>query len=70
MAITIYTNEDIKPGAIAGQRMILPAYGAYAGGLDIGDQAFVRAMGRTPDAVVATEQGLLNVAASQRRRAA
>ena len=22
MAITIYTNEDIKPGAIAGQRIV------------------------------------------------
>ena len=24
MAITIYTNEDIKPGAIAGQRIAIP----------------------------------------------
>ena len=28
MAITIYTNEDIKPGAIAGQRIAIIGYGS------------------------------------------
>ena len=28
MAITIYTNEDIKPGAIAGQRIAVIGYGS------------------------------------------
>ncbi len=52
--------------AMAGQRLVLPAYGAYAGGLDIGDPAFVRALGGRPRGVVALSGGLLKVDASGR----
>ena len=38
--------------ATDGARMILPAFGAYAGGLNVRDEAFARCFGRTPDALV------------------
>lgn len=38
--------------ATDGSRMILPAFGAYAGGLNVKDEAFTRCFGRTPDALV------------------
>lgn len=33
-----------------GQRLIMPAFGAYAGGLNVCDPEFARVFGRTPDA--------------------
>lgn len=47
--------------ALAGERLVLPAYGAYAGGLDVADPAFVRALGMRPEAVVAAGGGLIRV---------
>ena len=31
MAITIYTDDDIRPGAIAGQRIAIIGYGSRVG---------------------------------------
>ncbi|TPE61045.1 ligase-associated DNA damage response endonuclease PdeM [Sandaracinobacter neustonicus] len=51
--------------ARAGDRLVLPAYGAYAGGLFVDDPAFVQALGRAPDALVALEQGFVQVNAAK-----
>lgn len=56
--------------AIGDDRMILPAYGAFAGGLFIDNIAFTRSIGMAPDAVLATGHGLLRLPAAARRRAA
>ena len=50
--------------ARAGERLVLPAYGAYAGGLFVDDPAFVQALGRRPDALVPLEQGFVHVNAN------
>ncbi|MGL6042395.1 MAG: ligase-associated DNA damage response endonuclease PdeM [Sandaracinobacteroides sp.] len=47
--------------ALAGQRLVLPAYGAYAGGLPVDDPAFRRALGSWPEALVAVAEGLIRV---------
>lgn len=47
--------------ALAGERLVLPAYGAYAGGLDVADPAFVRALGMRPEAVVVAGGGLIRI---------
>ena len=52
--------------AITPQRMILPAYGAYAGGLSVDDPAFARALGEQPDAIVALADGLIRIAPRKR----
>ncbi len=36
-----------------GQRLVMPAFGAYAGGLNVCDPAFAQVFGRTPDAWIA-----------------
>lgn len=46
--------------------MILPAYGAYAGGLDIGDPAITAACGGPATAIVATPAGIVRVPSSAR----
>ena len=38
--------------ATDGTRLILPAFGAFTGGLNVCDDAFARCFGRTPDALV------------------
>ena len=38
--------------ATDGTRLVLPAFGAFTGGLNIRDEAFARCFGRTPDALV------------------
>jgi DNA ligase-associated metallophosphoesterase len=52
--------------ALAPGRMVLPAYGAYAGGLSVDDPAFAVALGARPDAIVALAGGLLRLSAHQR----
>lgn len=56
--------------ARAGERLVLPAYGAYAGGLFVDDPAFVQALGRRPDALVPLEQGFVHVVANETDAAA
>lgn len=55
--------------AATDHKLVLPAYGAYAGGLDVGDPAFVAALGATPDAVLAVAGTMLRVAARQENAA-
>jgi DNA ligase-associated metallophosphoesterase len=52
--------------ALAGARLVLPAYGAYAGGLSVDDQAFVAALGEAPEAIVPVAGGLIRLTAKQR----
>lgn len=47
--------------ALTATRLVLPAYGAYAGGLDVWSPVLARAMGATPQALLATSAGLLRV---------
>lgn len=56
--------------ALAGDRLVLPAYGAYAGGLLLDDPALVRAMGGRPDALLALPEGLVRLTAEMREKAA
>lgn len=56
--------------ALGPSAMILPAYGAYAGGLDIADPAIARACGGPPTAIVATAEGLVRLLPSMERSAA
>lgn len=52
--------------ALAGDRLVLPAYGAYAGGLSVDDPAFVAALGQAPEAIVPVAGGLIRLTAAQR----
>jgi len=52
--------------ALAGERLVLPAYGAFAGGLSVDDRAFVAALGASPDALVPVAGGLIRLTASER----
>jgi DNA ligase-associated metallophosphoesterase len=52
--------------ALAGERLVLPAYGAYAGGLSVDDRAFVVALGQSPEALVPVAGGLIRLTAGQR----
>jgi len=56
--------------ALAPGRMVLPAYGAYAGGLSVDDPAFAIALGARPDAVIAVAAGLIHIPAHERKVAA
>lgn len=47
--------------ALAPGRLVLPAYGAYAGGLSVDDPAFAAALGARPEAVVALAGGLIRL---------
>lgn len=47
--------------ALAGDRLVLPAYGAYAGGLSVDDPALRQALGAWPEALVVLETGLVRV---------
>lgn len=51
--------------ARAGERLVLPAYGAYAGGLFVDDPAFAEALGRQPDALVPLAHGFVHLNATQ-----
>lgn len=53
--------------ALAPGRMVLPAYGAYAGGLSIDDPAFAAALGARPEAVVALAEGMIRIPAHLRK---
>jgi uncharacterized protein len=46
----------------SGNHLILPAYGALTGGLDVGHPALVAVHGGTGEAIVATERGLVRAA--------
>jgi metallophosphoesterase superfamily enzyme len=52
--------------ALVGDRLVLPAYGAYAGGLSVDDRAFVDALGQSPEAIVPVAGGLIRLTAAQR----
>jgi DNA ligase-associated metallophosphoesterase len=56
--------------AVGGDRMVLPAYGAYAGGLSVDDVAFVEALGERPEALVPIAGGLIRIPPSERDVAA
>jgi DNA ligase-associated metallophosphoesterase len=56
--------------ALTPARLVLPAYGAYAGGLSVDDPALAAALGARPDAVVALADGLIRLTARQRAMAA
>ncbi|WP_199553448.1 ligase-associated DNA damage response endonuclease PdeM [Sandaracinobacteroides hominis] len=56
--------------AMAAERLVLPAYGAYAGGLSVDDPAFAVALGCIPDAVVPLAGGIVRIPAAKRRNAA
>ncbi len=47
--------------ALAGHRLVLPAYGSYAGGLDIDSPDLLAALGARPTAILPTSRGLLRV---------
>ncbi len=49
--------------ALGGGRLVLPAYGAFCGGLDVSDAAFA-ALGPAREALVATDSGLVRVPAA------
>jgi DNA ligase-associated metallophosphoesterase len=51
-------------------RLVLPAYGAYAGGLFVDDPAFRAALGSPPEALVPTSGGLIRLMPTCRSRAA
>jgi DNA ligase-associated metallophosphoesterase len=51
-------------------RLVLPAYGAYAGGLFLDDPALVHALGARPDALLALPEGLVRLTAKAREKAA
>ncbi len=51
-------------------RLVLPAYGAYAGGLFLDDPALVDALGARPDALLALPEGLVRLTAKAREKAA
>jgi DNA ligase-associated metallophosphoesterase len=53
--------------ALGPAAMILPAYGAYAGGLDISDPAIEAACAGPPTAVIATAAGIVQLPAASRR---
>lgn len=56
--------------ALAADRLVLPAYGAYAGGLFLDDPALVEALGGRPDALLALPEGLVRITAQMREKAA
>lgn len=56
--------------AMAPGRLVLPAYGAYAGGLSVDDPVFAEALGCRPDAVVTLTDGLVRLPADKRSVAA
>ncbi len=56
--------------ALAPGRMVLPAYGAYAGGLSVDDPAFAIALGAPPEAIIALAEGLVRLPAHERKAAA
>ncbi|WP_448582314.1 ligase-associated DNA damage response endonuclease PdeM [Thermaurantiacus sp.] len=47
--------------ALAGERLLLPAYGSYAGGLDISRPELVAALGQAPLGLLPTARGLVFV---------
>lgn len=49
--------------ATDGQRLIMPAFGAYTGGLNIRDEAFLSCFGRVPDALVMGRDAVHAIAA-------
>ncbi|MBR9824204.1 MAG: ligase-associated DNA damage response endonuclease PdeM [Alphaproteobacteria bacterium] len=51
--------------ATDGTRLIMPAFGAYTGGLNIRDDAFSACFGRTPDALVMGRDAVHVIAAKQ-----
>ena len=52
--------------ALAGERLVLPAYGAYAGGLSVDDPAFSDALGQSPEAILPVAGGLIRLTPQQR----
>lgn len=51
--------------ATDGQRLIMPAFGAFTGGLNVRDAAFTACFGRTPDVLVMGQTALHAIAAGQ-----
>ena len=56
--------------AMTAERLVLPAYGAYAGGLFVDDPALVAALGARADALLALPEGLVRMTAEMREKAA
>ena len=69
VVLELRTGRRISRRCIAAtdRKLVLPAYGAYAGGLDVGDPAFVAALGAAPDALLPAAGKLLRIAARQEK---
>ncbi len=52
--------------ALGGERLVLPAYGVFTGGLDIADPALARALGCIPDGLLVVPGGVVRVPAVMR----
>jgi hypothetical protein len=67
VSLTLRTGRRVSRRcfALAGERLVLPAYGAYAGGLAVDDPAIAAALGRAPDALVALGTGLVRLPATR-----
>lgn len=61
--IALRTGRSVSRRCLARTetRLVLPAYGAYAGGLSVDDPAFRRALGCLPEALVAVAEGLIRI---------
>ena len=69
VTLALRTGRRVTRRCVAAtdRKLVLPAYGAYAGGLDVGDPAFRVALGEAPDAVLPVAGKLLRVAARQEK---
>ncbi len=47
--------------ALAGERLVLPAYGSYAGGLDIASPELAEALGEPPVALLPSARGIVRI---------
>ncbi len=71
ISLALRTGRRVTRRCIAAtpRKLVLPAYGAYAGGLDIADRAFGTALGEAPDALLAASGKLLRIAPQMETRA-
>lgn len=71
ITLALRTGRRVSRRCIAAtaRKLVLPAYGAYAGGLDITDPAFVDALGEPPGALLAASGKLIRINARQEHMA-
>lgn len=51
--------------ALAGERLVLPAYGSYAGGLDVSSPELARALGEPPVALLPSARGIVRIVSAR-----